>query len=216
MKKLNQKGFGVVEILIIIVAVGLLGVVGWLVYDRQKSKTSDTSNTQVSTTQKEEATVTKEKFLEIKEWSVKVPLTDQISDLSYEVTGRNLNLHDKNQPVIKFYTARLKKANGICSENYFPVSLNRGIATDIPIMGDGPNPDDTTSNSYGYFYDHNEIKPDGGRIKVGLIKVGTYYYTDALYPGAACSNYNDATAERARNEEPKDAIVEAVKAMQPL
>lgn len=51
--KANQKGFSVVELLIIIVVVGLLGAVGWLVYDRQKSKTSD-ANTRVSTTQKEE------------------------------------------------------------------------------------------------------------------------------------------------------------------
>ncbi len=216
--KTNQKGFSVVEILIIIVVVGLLGTLGWLVYDSIKSKTS---STQTGTPQKEEApkqeaSVPKEKFLEVKEWSVKIPLNDQISDLSYEVTGMGLNLHDKNQAVIKFYTARLKKANGICSENYFPVTLNRGIASDIPIMGDGPGPDDTITNSYGYFYDHNEIKPDGGRINVGLIKVGTYYYTDALYPGAACSNYKDEAAEKARNEEPKDAIVEAVRAMQPL
>lgn len=51
--KADQKGFSVVEILIVIVVVGLLGAVGWLVYDRQKNKTSETSNTQVAT-QKEE------------------------------------------------------------------------------------------------------------------------------------------------------------------
>jgi type II secretory pathway pseudopilin PulG len=39
--KVNQKGFGVVEILIILVIVGLLGAVGWLVYDRQKIKTDN-------------------------------------------------------------------------------------------------------------------------------------------------------------------------------
>lgn len=54
--KANQKGFSIVEILIVIVVVGLLGAVGWLVYDRQKSKTSDTSNTQTSTAQKTEVT----------------------------------------------------------------------------------------------------------------------------------------------------------------
>lgn len=52
--KANQKGFSVVEILVVIVIVGLIGAVGWLVYDRQKSKTSETSNTQVNTQQKEE------------------------------------------------------------------------------------------------------------------------------------------------------------------
>ena len=37
--KNNQKGFSVVEILIVIVVIGLIGTVGWLAYDRQKSKT---------------------------------------------------------------------------------------------------------------------------------------------------------------------------------
>lgn len=49
----NQKGFSVVGILVVIVVIGLVGTVGWLVYDRQKSKTSETQNTQTSTQQKE-------------------------------------------------------------------------------------------------------------------------------------------------------------------
>lgn len=47
--KANQKGFSVVEILIVIVVVGLLGAVGWLVYDRQKSKTSEPPKTSTTT-----------------------------------------------------------------------------------------------------------------------------------------------------------------------
>ena len=52
--KINQKGFSVVEILIVIVVVGLLGAVGWLVYDRQKDKPSD--NTAATSTTKTSAT----------------------------------------------------------------------------------------------------------------------------------------------------------------
>lgn len=37
----NQKGFSIVELLIVIVIVGLLGAVGWLVYDRQKNNTAN-------------------------------------------------------------------------------------------------------------------------------------------------------------------------------
>lgn len=52
--KVNQKGFSVVEILIVIVVVGLLGAVGLLVYDRQKSKTdSQQTNTQTTEQSKE-------------------------------------------------------------------------------------------------------------------------------------------------------------------
>lgn len=41
MKNIRQKGFGMVEILIVIVVVGLLGTIGWLVYDRQKNNKVD-------------------------------------------------------------------------------------------------------------------------------------------------------------------------------
>lgn len=62
--KINQKGFGVVEILIVIVVVGILGTVGWLMYGRQKSKTdekqadSQSSQQEKQETPKEEAKVT--------------------------------------------------------------------------------------------------------------------------------------------------------------
>jgi prepilin-type N-terminal cleavage/methylation domain-containing protein len=47
--KAHQEGFSIVEILVVIVIVGLLGTVGLLVYDRQKDKTPEISNTQVGT-----------------------------------------------------------------------------------------------------------------------------------------------------------------------
>ena len=44
--KRNQKGFTAVGILIIVVVIGLIGVIGWLVYDRQKSPKSTVADTQ--------------------------------------------------------------------------------------------------------------------------------------------------------------------------
>jgi Tfp pilus assembly protein PilV len=43
--KANQKGFSVIEVLLLIVVVGLVFAVGWLVYDRQNTKSSETSKT---------------------------------------------------------------------------------------------------------------------------------------------------------------------------
>jgi Tfp pilus assembly protein PilE len=55
--KTNQKSFGIAEILIVVVVVGLLGVAGWLVYDRQKSKTDNNkANTPVSRHQEKQET----------------------------------------------------------------------------------------------------------------------------------------------------------------
>lgn len=54
--KANEKGFSVVEILIVVVVVGLLGAVGWLVYDRQKNKTDNSTTTQTSQQEKKQET----------------------------------------------------------------------------------------------------------------------------------------------------------------
>lgn len=43
----NEKGFGVVEVLLAVVVIGLLGVVGWIFLSRQKSITNNASKTQV-------------------------------------------------------------------------------------------------------------------------------------------------------------------------
>ncbi len=60
--KSNQKGFSVVEVLIVIVVVGLLGAVGWLVYDRQKNNTNnkDASSTQETQSPNDNADSTKD------------------------------------------------------------------------------------------------------------------------------------------------------------
>lgn len=54
----NQKGFGVVEILLVIVVIGLIVAVGWLFFDRQQSKTNDNATT--SNSSKTSTTSTKE------------------------------------------------------------------------------------------------------------------------------------------------------------
>lgn len=46
--KNNQRGFSTVEILIVLVIVGLIGVVGWLVYDKQQSKKSNEEPSQAT------------------------------------------------------------------------------------------------------------------------------------------------------------------------
>lgn len=43
----NQKGFSIVEVIMVILVVGLIAAVGWLVYDRQKSS-NQTPNVQVT------------------------------------------------------------------------------------------------------------------------------------------------------------------------
>lgn len=60
--KVNQKGFSVVEILIVIVVVGLLGAVGWFVYDRQSKDKAEPVATKTETKEKEASTPEKDTY----------------------------------------------------------------------------------------------------------------------------------------------------------
>ncbi len=86
--KANQKGFSVVEILIVVVVVGLLGAVGWLVYDRQSNKNKETTSTaqfeQSSATNQANKEASNSKYLDIKEWGVQISVPNEIQDLTYE------------------------------------------------------------------------------------------------------------------------------------
>lgn len=85
--KTNQKGFSIVEILIVLVVVGLLGTVGWLVYDRQKDKTESKETTtqasQESTeqTDNENDTATKKIDTTIHDVDIKMQTASDISKL---------------------------------------------------------------------------------------------------------------------------------------
>ena len=89
--KINQKGFSVVEILVVVVVVGLLGAVGWLVYDRQKSNT-DSKNTAAQTSEQTKSVADdteQQTFFEIKELGVKFELSDNLAGLYYTMGNDN-------------------------------------------------------------------------------------------------------------------------------
>ncbi len=74
----KQRGFGIIEVLVIIAVVGLLGVIGFIAYQRLASptKTESAMSSSHSSSPATESTVTKplirQKVLKIKEWNVKV------------------------------------------------------------------------------------------------------------------------------------------------
>lgn len=52
--KYNQKGFGALEVLVVILIVGLIGTLGWLLYDRQVNKNSSQTIFETSKSKKED------------------------------------------------------------------------------------------------------------------------------------------------------------------
>jgi type II secretory pathway pseudopilin PulG len=126
MKK-SQDGFSAVEGLLIIIIIGILGGVGWYVWNSQKQvdKTySQTANSSVSpktkNTSSSAALDSSPSYFVIKEWGVKVPVTDSNVKYYYKF--------DKSySTIINVYS---QKADGIvgpkgvsCKEEYIAYVL---------------------------------------------------------------------------------------------
>ena len=96
MKKLNQKGFGIVEGLLIFVAVALIAGTGYYVY--KQSQNNDKAQSSVEVANKKEAVVTPptktsttkadpyDGYVVIKEWGIKIKLADA-DKVTYSMSG---------------------------------------------------------------------------------------------------------------------------------
>lgn len=91
MKKHNEKGMSAIEGLLIIVLVAIIGFVGWYVWhskqnaDNSLKQASKSSSSQAATIKKG-PTQTKQRYLDIKEWGIKLPLSASIEDAYYVVS----------------------------------------------------------------------------------------------------------------------------------
>ena len=75
--KLNQKGFGAVEGLLLVIALTLIVGVGFYVVNANKGKEDTTTNAQASTKTETKPTETKKQYLEFKSAGVKMELNEQ-------------------------------------------------------------------------------------------------------------------------------------------
>jgi hypothetical protein len=89
MKK-PQEGFSAVEALLIVIIVGMLGGVGWYVWhsqnqvDKTYSQTANSSVAPRPTAAKASPAASQPDYLTIKEWGVKLPVTDSNDKYYYE------------------------------------------------------------------------------------------------------------------------------------
>ncbi len=86
----NQKGFGAVEALLILVIVGIIGGAGWYVFQSQKKTNQSLDNankslTELSQQKNVEQSKDETEYIEIKEWGVRFALNDDYSDMYYLV-----------------------------------------------------------------------------------------------------------------------------------
>ncbi|HEX5456116.1 MAG TPA: hypothetical protein VFW77_01990 [Candidatus Saccharimonadales bacterium] len=124
MKKLNNKGFGVVEAILILIIVGIIGGTGVYVYKQNQSdkdlgsggnsqiqKTASDSQADKQTAQTPAAEDSNKGFLVIKEWGIKVKLrdSDKVTGYTYDSKPGDIFGYKYDSavtPVIKLINAK--------------------------------------------------------------------------------------------------------------
>lgn len=160
--KNNQKGFTIVEVLIVLLVIGLIGGATWYVL-QSKDKKSPATNTSQTQQEASKETDTNEGYLVVKEWGLRFKTPSGLSDVRYTVHDDRVDFFAKpadssvqyRSDYDKFENGRSQYATGV---------LYRSTGSTKPLVGD------TTTEGK---------------------KVGDYYYYTAwsfsgLATGAAC------------------------------
>lgn len=127
MKK-YQKGFGLIETLLILILVTLLGFVGWYVWnsqDKNKDNTNQSANSSAIQSDNKNTSAFK-----IKELGIQFKLPDELKELIYAT-------HDNT---VSFYMPDLNKLAPSCDKDTTVIAINvwskgSGKYEDVPGMG---------------------------------------------------------------------------------
>lgn len=171
----NQKGFGVVEAVLVLIILVLIGAVGYLVYkNHQKTAASSSANKpaiasdQPLTTKSQQAT---QKYVTISDWGVRVPYTgagtltvgDSTCTENGDSSGDTVNLGCQ----VAVNSDALAQAVGSCTAK---VSGTVGYFYEM-----GPNDNYSQTNGAGYEPVAEWAADNSGKYT----KIGSYYYAFA-------------------------------------
>jgi hypothetical protein len=181
MRKLknNEKGFGAVEAILIVIIVLLIGAVGYLVYkDKHKAPVKTVVVTKTVTVSPKASSSTN--YFSIPEWSVRAPYSGNLS-LHYTLSTSS------GEAYAKFTSDQLDATSAQCrsAATYGGVIL-RFAANDTVYTPDGTNTGKTATQ---YF--------TSGNTFVTYIKVGNYYYQFSQPQGVCDASQVSQDAQQA-------------------
>lgn len=168
---LKQRGFSIIELLLIIIIIGVIGFVGWFVYNSKKTTDSsynNAANTQVAkpVESKSKATTQSAGYLDIKEWGVRVNVTkaDNLTNVSYKMANDTVVFNSDQQKAIK-------SCKDLNPETVW--GLNRQMTGSLKDPS-GSAISDSSADGMTDAYKH----------------IGDYYYS-SVYPMAGCDAAHD-------------------------
>jgi hypothetical protein len=119
MQKIGQKGFTLVEGLLVVIALCLVGGVGYYVYNSSQNKNSDKSSTSASETTQSKTTPSEKKYLEISELGIKVPLSNELADMKYSIPQEGeIMLTSKTLGDLQIKACGVDEQSGVASAGY--------------------------------------------------------------------------------------------------
>jgi len=166
----NQSGFSIVEAVLIVAVIGVIGVGGWFVYQHNKPKATNAAPNTNQTTNQQTTTTTPAptvNYLDIKEWGVKLPLSDIIKDAYYVILADTSSNADGKPSDIQLGLTHLDASCGSITASSTSLSNSLGaivrtLPTDTdPVSGKlytQLEPNGTTINGYYYGYADASIK----------------------------------------------------------
>lgn len=185
----NQKGFSVVEVLLVLIVVGLIGGIGWYVYSKQQAKEVPK---QVTITNFEECKATgnpvMESYPEQCSANGQTFSNSQASNIFTDglVTFRNANhfsselrseIRSKITDPIVYFETKVHKASGF-----------KGVIIDLGLEDDNK----TRSDKHGYMLEYVYEDPDVTGIGFVFGEEGKIsYWTPQLCDDGGCSPYPD-------------------------
>jgi uncharacterized protein (UPF0333 family) len=194
MKKLNSKGFGAVEVVILIVVIGVVAFGAYYVGHRTKSNdktvtspaTSANAKTSTSTTTTATPASDTTAYVTIKEWNVKIPQNNVPQGFAYEVTSK-VNNH------VVFNSTDLKAAG--CTLDGYGFIVARGTGAEVYNAEDGSK--STFKSAYDQYH---------ANASTFHMHVGDYYYFDDA--GFVCNvdQAKEAAAQKAIGDALKNIV----------
>jgi prepilin-type N-terminal cleavage/methylation domain-containing protein len=181
----NNKGFGVVELLMAVVIVALVATVGYMAYkNHQKPVVTPTTASTNKTTPKTATAQTATSYFTIKEWGIRSPYSGSLT-LSYVI---------KDNKYAYFSSKQLTAADANC--------VGRGGAFSRYLPNDSINDGGST-----------ETAAQSAAAFPALYKLINGYYYSFSHDQAACSDNQSATDLQSQTNDAAKALISGLVAV---
>jgi hypothetical protein len=165
----DQSGFSAIEALLVVLAIAVISATGFVIYQRHKNasaKTSAATGSSQSTSQPQNTTITQpaqtaSQYLTIKEWGIKLLLSDSIKDAYYVIPSGMSKNADGLPSGIWLSVTSLNSSCGDASVGNTNVSVNNAVGEIVRSL---PTETDPVSGKL-----YTQLEPSGTTI-------GNYYY----------------------------------------